>query len=116
MKMMNALFVSVFAVFMALVATPALAVDVTQSTPGISGYNPVTYFTEGKPMRGSGYYVAGYQGVTYAFSSKETRKCLRRPQKSSFLPMAGTVPMGLRLARNLSLTLKCGKSWTGHSI
>jgi hypothetical protein len=77
MKMMNALFVSVFAVFMALVAAPALAVDVTQSTPGISGYDPVTYFTEGKPLRGSGYHVAEYKGVTYAFSSKGKQENVR---------------------------------------
>ncbi len=88
MKMMNALFVSVFAVFMALVATPALALDVTQSTPGISGYDPVTYFTKGKPMRGSGYHVAEYQGVTYAFSCKENKEMFKAtPEK--FVPAYG---------------------------
>lgn len=62
---------SLFAVFMALMATPAMAGDVTQSTPGISGYDPVAYFIDGKPMKGSGYHVAEYQGVAYAFASKE---------------------------------------------
>ena len=88
MKMMNVFFVSVFAVFMAIVATPALAVDVTHSTPGISGYDPVAYFTEGKPMKGSGYHVAEYQGVTYAFATKDHKQLFEgNPQK--YVPAYG---------------------------
>ena len=71
MNMMKTVFSSIFAVLLAILATPALAGDVTHSTPGISGYDPVAYFTDGKPMKGSGYHVAEYQGVTYAFVSKE---------------------------------------------
>ena len=54
-----------------MASTSAIAKDYTHSTPGISGYDPVSYFTEGKPLRGSGYHVADYKGVTYAFSSEE---------------------------------------------
>lgn len=74
MKMMKTVLGSVFAVFMAIMTTPAWAVDVTHSTPGISGYDPVAYFTEGRPVKGSGYHVAEYQGVTYAFASKEHQR------------------------------------------
>lgn len=49
MKMMNALSVSVFAMFLAFAASPAFATDVTHSTPGISGYDPVSYFRWGNP-------------------------------------------------------------------
>ncbi len=74
MKMMATVLGSLFAMFLAIVATPAFAGDVTNSTPGISGYDPVVYFTEGKPMRGSGYHVVEYKGVTYAFATKEHKE------------------------------------------
>ncbi len=88
MKMMNAFFVSVFAVFMAITAMPALATDVTHSTPGISGYDPVAYFTDGKPMRGSGYHVAEYKGVTYAFASEENKEIFEANQEK-YVPAYG---------------------------
>ncbi|MGV7227271.1 MAG: YHS domain-containing (seleno)protein [Nitrospirales bacterium] len=74
MKMMNAVLGSMFAALFVIAATPVLAKDVTHSTPGISGYDPVAYFTKGKPMKGSGYHVAEYQGVTYAFASKDHKE------------------------------------------
>ena len=88
MKMMNTLYVSVFAMFMTLAATPAFATDVTHSTPGLSGYDPVSYFSMGKPMKGSGYHVAEHQGITYAFASKENKATFEgNPEK--YVPMYG---------------------------
>ncbi|HNP60386.1 MAG TPA: YHS domain-containing (seleno)protein [Nitrospirales bacterium] len=74
MKMMQTVLGSLFAMFLVIVATPAFAGDVTNNTPGISGYDPVAYFTEGKPMRGSGYHVTEYKGVTYAFATKDHKE------------------------------------------
>ena len=71
MQMMKTVLSSLFAVFLAMSAAPVLAGDVTHSTPGISGYDPVAYFTDGKPVKGSGYHVAEYKGVTYVFASKD---------------------------------------------
>jgi len=88
MNMMKTVLGSIFTVLLAIVATPALAGDVTHSTPGISGYDPVAYFTDGKPMKGSGYYVAEYQGVTYAFASKEHKDMFEaNPEK--YVPAYG---------------------------
>ena len=69
MNSMKNMLGSVLMVLLALVAMPAWGADVTHSTPGLNGYDPVAYFTDGKPMKGSGYHVAEYQGVTYAFAS-----------------------------------------------
>lgn len=88
MKMMKTVVGSLFAVFMAVVATPAFATDVTHSTPGISGYDPVAYFTDGKAMKGSGYHVAEYKGVTYAFASKDHKQLFEdHPEK--YVPAYG---------------------------
>lgn len=88
MNMMKTVFGSIFAVLLTVAAAPAWAVDVTHSTPGISGYDPVAYFTEGKPVKGSGYHVAEYRGVTYAFASKEHKNMFEaNPEK--YLPAYG---------------------------
>ena len=88
MKMMKTVLGSVFALFMAIMASPALAVDVTHSTPGISGYDPVAYFTESKPVKGSGYHVAEHQGVTYVFASKDHKEMFEaNPEK--YVPAYG---------------------------
>lgn len=71
-----------------LVATESFAVDVRHSTPGLGGYDPVAYFTDGKPMRGSGYHVTEHDGITYAFASEEHRKLfVANPGK--YLPAYG---------------------------
>ena len=76
------------AVCMAVLATPAWAVDVTHSTPGINGYDPVAYFTDGQPMKGSGYHVAEFRGVTYVFASKEHQEMFEdNPEK--YVPAYG---------------------------
>ena len=81
MKGLNTLLPAV-ALLVAVAATPVFGKDYTHSTPGISGYDPVSYFTEGTPQRGSGYHVADYQGVTYAFASEENKEMFEaNPEK-----------------------------------
>jgi YHS domain-containing protein len=81
-------FLPAVALLVSVVATPVFGQDVTHSTPGISGYDPVGYFTEGKPMRGSGYHVANHEGVTYAFATKENKEMFEAtPDK--FVPAYG---------------------------
>jgi len=88
MKSVKPLLLAAAAVFVAAVSTPAFAKDYTHSTPGISGYDPVAYFTDGKPMRGSGYQVSAFEGVTYAFASEEHKEMFEaNPEK--YVPAYG---------------------------
>lgn len=88
MKSVKTLFVAAMAVFAAAVSTPAFAKDYTHSTPGISGYDLVAYFTDGKPLRGSGYQVSVFEGVTYAFASEEHKEMFEaNPEK--YVPAYG---------------------------
>ncbi len=88
MKSVKTLFVAAMAVFVAAVSTPAFAKDYTHSTPGISGYDLVAYFTDGKPMRGSGFQVSVFEGVTYAFASEEHKEMFEaNPEK--YVPAYG---------------------------
>lgn len=88
MKSVKPLLLAAAAVFVAAVSTPAFAKDYTHSTPGISGYDLVAYFTDGKPMRGSGYQVSVFEGVTYAFASEEHKEMFEaNPEK--YVPAYG---------------------------
>lgn len=50
------------------------APGVEAATPALSGYDPVAYFDEGRPVRGSGYHTADFKGVTYLFASESHQK------------------------------------------
>lgn len=54
-------------------AGAAIAAD-DVPTPAISGYDPVAYQTDGKAVRGSGYFVSTYEGQTYLFASEAHKK------------------------------------------
>lgn len=51
-----------------------LTYDNGQSTTAINGFDPVAYFTEEKPTRGSGHHVAVFDGATYLFASEANKK------------------------------------------
>ena len=88
MKLMNRSYIPALALFLTVVAAPVFGQDTTHSTPGISGYDPVAYFTEGVPQRGSGYHVANYKGVTYAFATGEHKDMFEaNPEK--YVPAYG---------------------------
>lgn len=88
MKLFNSLVTVVAALTAGLFVSTAWAVDVRHSTPGLSGYDPVAYFTDAKPVRGSGYHTAVHDGVTYAFANAEHQKLFEAdPEK--YLPAYG---------------------------
>ena len=52
------------------------------SAPVMGGYDPVSYFKAGKPMRGSGYHTATYNGGAYLFANKDNKgKFVANPEK-----------------------------------
>lgn len=80
--------VSIIVLLASMASASAFAQDFSHSTPGISGYDPVAYFTNGKPIRGSGFHVTVLDGVTYAFATAEHQKMFEaNPQK--YLPAYG---------------------------
>jgi YHS domain-containing protein len=54
----------------------------------IKGYDPVAYFTDGKPVKGSTAHKFAYDGVTYEFASAAHRKAFAAaPEK--YVPQFG---------------------------
>ena len=66
----------------------AFADDVTLSTLGLSGYDPVVYFTDGKTVRRSGFHVTVRNGVTYALAVDD-HKTLFAKSPEKYLPAYG---------------------------
>ena len=88
MQSIRTMVLGVLVLVLTVVTGPAYAVDYTNNTPGLVGYDPVAYFTDGKPMRGSGYHVTVHDGVTYVFTTEEHKKMFEaNPQK--YLPAYG---------------------------
>jgi YHS domain-containing protein len=71
-----------FIVMLGLLAGPAGAASghvVTDRTSGIAieGFDPVSYFVDGRPRRGSPRFEATWQGVTWRFVNEGNREAFR---------------------------------------
>src|SRR5271156_6893858 len=76
----------------AAVTTPAIAagpdVNVTITGLALRGYDPVAYFTDGKPIAGDYRITARYNEATYRFASQE-HKILFETDPAKYLPQYG---------------------------
>lgn len=100
----------------------------------IRGYDPVAYFTIGKPTRGSDQFTASWQGATYKFVSADNLE-LFKAEPAAYAPQyggycgyavakgatAGTVPEAwtivdgkLYLNYSLSVRKRWQKDVSGH--
>lgn len=57
----------------AALAAPAPAVSATEAGIAIGGYDPVAYFSEGRPVAGSEAFTLRWNGATWRFASAESR-------------------------------------------
>lgn len=64
------------------------AVNVDQNGLALQGYDPVGYFTDGKPVKGSSEFTATYNGATYQFASAE-HKALFEKSPAKYQPQFG---------------------------
>jgi len=75
-----------------LVSTPLLAADLVNvagaSRVAIDGFDPVAFFTDSKPVNGSPFISAVYQGATYYFASEE-HKTLFASNPGKYAPQYG---------------------------
>ena len=67
----------------------------------IKGYDTVSYFTAGKPVKGSGQYTATYRGAIYQFSSAKNRDLFRSAPERYAPQFGGYCAMGVALEKKL---------------
>lgn len=63
-------------------------VNVDRSGLALQGYDPVAYFTDGKPVKGDASITATYNGATYRFASAEHKAAFER-DPSKYEPQFG---------------------------
>ncbi|MEO8358897.1 MAG: YHS domain-containing (seleno)protein [Vicinamibacteria bacterium] len=77
---------------LALLSTSALAGDLVNvsgaSKAAVSGYDTVAFFTDSKPVSGSPFIAAEYQGATYFFATEEHKK-LFTANPDKYAPQTG---------------------------
>ena len=72
MKIIKSLLLSVL--FCTGMASTAIAASANNSsTPGVQGYDLVSYHASKRPVRGNGHFVAVHDGVTYVFANEENK-------------------------------------------
>lgn len=53
-------------------------VNIDQDGVGLQGYDPVAFFTENRPVKGSPEFTSIFKGVTYHFASAENRNTFNK--------------------------------------
>ncbi len=75
-----------------LAASPALAVDPVYtgrfSSLAVSGYDPVAYFTEGRPVEGTSDHTLEWNGATWRFAS-DTNRAAFQADPAAYAPQYG---------------------------
>lgn len=86
---MKRLILPMFLFAFALAAgVPERYVNVDRSGLALQGYDPVAYFTDGKPVEGDASIVASYQGATYRFASADHKAMFER-DPAKYAPQFG---------------------------
>ena len=88
MNRVKTIILAVFVVAVSFWAAESFAGSVETSTTGVQGYDLVSYHTDGKPVKGSGNYVAEHEGVTYLFATEENQKAFEK-NPGKYLPAYG---------------------------
>lgn len=73
-----------------LLAAPLLAEPVNKNWRGlaIKGYDPVAYFTDGKPVEGSADFTHEWEGAKWRFASAESRDAFAK-EPARYAPQFG---------------------------
>ncbi len=69
-------------------ATNGYLVNLDKSGVIIEGYDPVAYFTDNKPVKGSAQFTAKYEGATYRFASAAHKELFDKEPKK-YAPQYG---------------------------
>lgn len=90
-----------------LVGSFAYAADVgvnaSENDLAIHGYDPVSYFTKGRPTKGSSKYTATYKGAIFQFASESNRDSFKKDPEQYAPQFGGFCAMGVALNRKLDV-------------
>lgn len=93
-------------------ATDVRAADeanISKDGVAIHGYDPVAYFKQSKPVKGSGGYTASHNGVTYQFSSAANQELFESDPDKYAPAYGGWCSYGVRVGRKFDIDPKAWK-------
>ncbi|MEK6701454.1 MAG: YHS domain-containing (seleno)protein [Planctomycetota bacterium] len=67
---------------------PRLLINIDERGLAMEGYDPVSYFTDGKPIKGDNSIARSFQGATYHFANVEHKNLFER-DPSKYVPQYG---------------------------
>jgi YHS domain-containing protein len=77
---------------LSLLSTPLIAADLVNvsgaSKAAVSGYDPVAFFTDSRPVSGSPFITAMHQGAVYYFATEE-HKAMFEKNPAKYAPQYG---------------------------
>lgn len=71
----------------------------SHSTPGVFGYDVVSYHTGEKPLRGNGNHVAVHEGVTYLFADAANQEAFERDPERYVPAFGGYCAYGVSVGK-----------------
>lgn len=83
-----AMIAALFALTMLSAQAFAGALNLNSNGVAIKGYDPVAYFTESKPVKGSGVHAATHDGAVYWFSNADNLKTFKA-NPAKYVPAYG---------------------------
>ena len=99
----------------ALISTAALAAKpevFSRNGAAINGYDPVAYFTEEKPVKGSRDHSLNWKDAVWLFSSADN-KALFEADPDAYAPQYGGITCCLcAVSQELTANDRAGRSWT----
>jgi YHS domain-containing protein len=81
--------------------TSTKAINVDTAGVAIHGYDPVAYFTVGKPTPGNAQFTAKHEGATYRFASAANRDAFQKEPAKYAPAFGGFCAMGAALEKKL---------------
>jgi len=79
------------------------SINVQADTVILHGYDPVAYFTVGKPTQGSATFTAKHGGATYRFASEANLKAFQAKPEMYVPQFGGFCAMGAALGKKLDV-------------
>lgn len=86
--MVQAFWIALFSIFLLAAAANAGPINVDGNGVAIQGYDPVAYFTDGKPMQGTDEFTSKHEGAIYKFASAD-HKAMFDAEPAKFTPQYG---------------------------
>lgn len=102
-KLIKTAVVATTVVFSSLSFAADVGVNASENDLAIHGYDPVAYFTKGKPTKGESKYTATYKGAIFQFASEKNRDMFKKDPEHYAPQFGGFCAMGVALNRKLDV-------------